>query len=104
VNRKLIAMLGIAVLFGAITCSAPTGARAAANPLGSPAVSAPGAQPAGQGMEPHPQIRMALRHLVMARQRLENSAEDFGGHRRKALQLTNRAIEELHKALAYDSR
>jgi hypothetical protein len=35
---------------------------------------------------------------------LERSARDFHGHRAKALALTDRAIEEVHKALRSDRR
>jgi len=52
--------------------------------------------------EPHPQIRIALRALANARNHLAHGAHDFGGHRAKALELTNAAIEQCHLALQED--
>ncbi len=57
---------------------------------------------AGAPPERHPQIRMALRALTNARQHLAHGAHDFGGHRAKALELTNSAIEQCRIALQYD--
>lgn len=97
-NRHGIAMLALAVMLGAMTLSGPASAQPKAALAATPAAG-------GQmGREPHPQIRLALRSLEDARMRLERGARDFGGHRAKALALTDRATEQLHKALHYDRR
>lgn len=69
------------------------------------AVPQPAAQPAaepGLGREAHPQIRAALRALENARDHLQRGAHDFGGHRARALQLADQAIQECQAALQYD--
>ena len=98
-NRQRIGMLALAVVLGAFTLSGPTNAQ----PPAAQAVYGARVVEVGQRrMEPHPQIRMALRSLEDAQRRLENSAHDFHGHRAKALALTSRAIEQLQIALRYD--
>jgi len=47
----------------------------------------------------HPRIRAARRHLEEARMELQNATHEFRGHRAKALDHVNRAIEECDKAL-----
>lgn len=56
------------------------------------------------GREAHPQIRAALQALENARQHLQRGAHDFGGHRARALQLADQAIQECQAALQYDRR
>ncbi|MGH9355829.1 MAG: hypothetical protein ACRD10_06835 [Terriglobia bacterium] len=68
-------------------------------------LSHPSSQAIAAGSAPreaHPEIRMALRALMNARQHLAHGAHDFGGHRAKALELTNSAIEQCRVALHYD--
>ena len=52
--------------------------------------------------ENHPTMLAALRALVLAQKNLNMSSHDFGGHRVKALALTQQAIAEMQKALQYD--
>ena len=52
--------------------------------------------------EPHPEIHAAIHHLEEAKANLEKAAHDFGGHRLKALEHTNRALEECHEALNFE--
>jgi HEPN domain-containing protein len=52
--------------------------------------------------EPHPQIRKAIAALERAKTDLQRADHDFCGHRDEALEATNRAIEQLRKALNYD--
>jgi hypothetical protein len=52
-------------------------------------------------MEKHPEIEAAIHHLRQAKQNLEHAAHDFGGHRAKALEHVNRALEECNQALKY---
>jgi uncharacterized protein HemX len=49
----------------------------------------------------HPQIHAAMRALQNAAGHLERAAHDYGGHRRKALELVRAAEVELQAALAY---
>ncbi len=103
-NRKLIAMLGMTVLFGAMTLTAPTNAQPTAAQVVSPRYDAQDVDAGERVVEPHPQIRLALRSLELAKRRLEVGAHDFGGHRVRALVLTNRAIAQAYQALRYDRR
>jgi hypothetical protein len=70
---------------------------------GTPAPTAP---PAGKSAHPrkekHPEMMHALKALERAKGFLQNGAHDFGGHRAKAQQLTEQAIQEIHAGLAYD--
>ncbi len=54
--------------------------------------------------ERHPEMKRALHTLERAKGDLENSAHDFGGHRVKALQLTEQAIQEVKAGLAFDKK
>jgi hypothetical protein len=100
-NKQRIAMLALAVVLGSMTLSGPTNAQP---PAGQSDYGARVVEVGQRGIEPHPEIRPALKSLEDARIRLERSAHDFHGHRAKALALTNRAIDELHKALESDRR
>ncbi len=68
-------------------------------PMNTPARATGAPSPAAQGGERHPEIRAAIRHLEQARDNLQRAAHDFHGHRAKALEHTNHAIEECQKAL-----
>jgi hypothetical protein len=56
------------------------------------------------GKERHPEIRNAIRALENARNHLQKGAHDFGGHRVKALEHVNEALEECRQALQYDKK
>src|SRR5215831_10461811 len=56
------------------------------------------------GGEPHPLIRRAVNALQAARTDLQNAAHDYCGHRVEALGATNSALEQLHQALACESK
>jgi hypothetical protein len=51
-----------------------------------------------------PAIHKAMRKLRGARQDLEKVAHDYGGHKAKAIEAINHAIEELNDALDYDKK
>ena len=68
--------------------------------LGSVLWAAPAANHSHR--EHHPELRRALDSLEKSKKELANSAHDFGGHRVKALQLTDSAIAEVHEALKFD--
>ncbi|HEY7894784.1 MAG TPA: hypothetical protein VIC24_07800 [Gemmatimonadaceae bacterium] len=52
--------------------------------------------------ERHPAINAAVDALVKARFDLQHAAHDFGGHRVKAMEATDAAIEQLKICLQYD--
>jgi len=54
--------------------------------------------------EKHPQIHKAEKFLHDAKHALENAAHDFGGHRVKAIEAIDRALEELRMALEFDKK
>ena len=54
--------------------------------------------------EPQPHMKAALKDLEQAKAQLEKATPDKGGHRVKALELTNQAIEEVKKGLAFDNK
>ena len=54
--------------------------------------------------EPQPHMRAALGMLKQARTQLQRGSHDKGGHRVKALVLTNEAIEQVEKGIAYDNQ
>ena len=99
-SRTLIATVGSATFLAAMMFGGPAKAQ--------PATPQPAAAPAAQNVrrrgEHHPEIDAALRNLETAKQNMERAAHDFGGHREKALDLTNQAIDQLHQALRYDRR
>ena len=49
--------------------------------------------------EPH--MAAALEHLHMAQQELQKAAPNKGGHREKALELTNQAISQVEEGIRY---
>ncbi len=49
-----------------------------------------------------PRMRAALERLQSARSSLEAANDDKGGHRVKALEHVNRAIDEVKKGIEYD--
>ncbi len=49
----------------------------------------------------HPYIRHALAELRKARMEMKEAATDFKGHKEKALEATNVAINQLEKALEF---
>jgi hypothetical protein len=55
-----------------------------------------------QKNEKHPELRKALRALTNAQKFMQSAASDFGGHKEKALDATQHAIDEVKAALAYD--
>ncbi len=56
------------------------------------------------GAEPQPKMREALESLRSAKVALEVADHDKGGHRVKALELTNSAIEQVQAGLKFDNR
>lgn len=48
-----------------------------------------------------PKMRDALEHLQAARAALQDAKENKGGHRENALELVNRAIEQVQKGMEF---
>jgi hypothetical protein len=59
---------------------------------------------AGQLSAAQPHMQAALSHLRAARRELDLASADKGGHRAKAIDLVNQAIDEAQKAMAFDRR
>lgn len=49
-----------------------------------------------------PHMEAALKSLQQAREQLAQASNDKGGHRAKALQAVDNAIEQVKKGMAYD--
>lgn len=64
---------------------------------------APGGE-RGEARERHPEIRKAINKLKAAREDLEKAAHDYAGHRVKAIQAVDLALEELRLALESDRK
>ena len=59
---------------------------------------------AGRMSADQPHMTAALDHLRSARHELEVADADKGGHRAKAIDLTDRAIHEVERGMEYDRR
>ena len=51
-----------------------------------------------------PQMRDALRSLKTAASQLQKATADKGGHRVNAIRLTNAAVAEVEKGIAFDNQ
>lgn len=98
-RRRLVSWSSAAVVLAVMLCPAMIQARPGAPQPASPSAAASPAAP-----EAHPEIRAAIRALENARQHLQAGAHDFGGHRAKALEHVNQALEECHAALQADKK
>ena len=58
----------------------------------------------GVAWERQPHMEAALHHLEQAASELQQAERDKGGHRAKALELTNQAIKHVQQGMAYDNR
>ena len=66
-------------------------------------MSAPSAP--GQKGEQHPVIRAAIKDLERTKDNLQNkAAQDFGGHRLKAIKAIDEALQELKQALEFEPK
>ncbi len=93
-KSRMLAIAGLATL---IVSGVTYGVTAQA---GAPVAGRPG----HERNERHPELRQALRQLHTAANSLQHAAHDFGGHREKALDLTQNAIKEVEAALASDRK
>ena len=97
--KKTLIVAASAVILS-IAVIAPIRMQSKASPSPAQLQQFPGARPGGR--ERHPEIRRALRALQNAKNSLQSGAHDFGGHRVKAVQLVDQAIQECHAALQSD--
>lgn len=97
-SRYLLPTLGLTAILGMGLAPFAT----AQNP--SPAPTSPIRRLHGGGgrKERHPELRKAMRALENAKNALSNAAHDYDGHRVKALDATNQAIEQVKAALQSD--
>ena len=70
--------------------------------VAQPTRAVPASVAAVTAVEPHPEIRAAIRALERAKGHLKSAAHDFGGHRVEALAAVDKAIEQLNLALKFD--
>lgn len=54
--------------------------------------------------DPQPHMKVALATLKTAKGQLEKATTDKGGHRARALKLTEEAIEETKKGVEFDNK
>lgn len=60
--------------------------------------------PAMAFAEPQPNMKEALEHLEKAKASLKAATADKGGHRVKALELVEKAIEQTQKGIEFDNK
>lgn len=93
-RRTFTAWISVLALAGCLATPVVAGPR--------PTPPAQGGQQGAKRAERHPEIRQAMRALQRAKDALQEGAHDFSGHRAKALELTNQALEECRAALQAD--
>ena len=54
--------------------------------------------------EPQPKMEEALVHLRYALAALKTASSDKGGHRKQAIELTDKAITQVEKGIAFDNK
>jgi len=59
---------------------------------------------AGHLSAAQPQMQSALKHLRAARADLNRATADKGGHRERAIELVNQAIDQVERGVSYDRR
>ena len=57
---------------------------------------------AGQLSAAQPHMQAALKNLRQARANLNSASADKGGHRNRAIDLVNQAIDQVEAGVAYD--
>jgi hypothetical protein len=63
-----------------------------------------GTAQAAEKKERHPHIHAAIKELKDAKKDLKEADHDFGGHRVKAIEAIDHAIEQLEKCLKHDKK
>lgn len=54
--------------------------------------------------DPQPNMKEALEHLNAAKASLQKATADKGGHRVKAIELVDKAIEQVQKGIEFDNK
>lgn len=54
--------------------------------------------------DPQPKMKEALEHLKKAKDALQAATHDKGGHRVKAVEKVNEAIDQVEKGIAFDNK
>jgi hypothetical protein len=93
--KRITTVLALVAFAAALSFPVATSAEPGPAPTKAPAVTSP-APPM-----PHPEIDDAMRLLNQAQDHLNHAAHDFGGHRTKAMDHINQAMNELHAAIEY---
>lgn len=60
--------------------------------------------PAVAFAEPQPMMKEGLEHLQKAKEALKKGTSDKGGHRVKAIELIDKAIEQVEKGIKFDDK
>lgn len=94
-------MKKLAIWLGSISLLAALLVPARVPSLGQETAAQAGGEK-GERREAHPQVRAAMRALENAKRHLQEGAHDFEGHRAKALQRVDQALEECRLALQAD--
>jgi hypothetical protein len=58
----------------------------------------------GRSVAEFPELNAAKQKLLGAKTNLENAAKEFGGHRVKAIEATEKAIKEIDEAILYGDK
>lgn len=98
-KRTLISCaVGVALLAAALLPVVFHAQPGSPRPSAAAAVT-PGADAASPAPQDHPRIEAAIHHLEEARQELVAAPAEFHGHRAKAIEHVDRALQECHRAL-----
>ena len=96
-KKVLMSLLfGAFILAGTCFAQAPSPAEAPAGPAAAPVAVKP------VHHERHAEVHKAMRKLRGAKQDLEKAAQEYGGHKAKAIEAIDKALEELRAALESD--
>lgn len=58
----------------------------------------------GRSYADFPELQKAKNNVMQAKTHLNNAAREFGGHRAKAVDACDKAIEEIDKAILYGDK
>ena len=95
-NKVLLTLLvGAFILTGSSYAQNPPPA-----PIAAPADTTEPTKPAvHHEQQRHPELHKAMRKLRAAKQDLEKATKDYGGHKAKAIEAIDKALEELKAAV-----
>ncbi len=96
----------MSLLFGAFILTGSSFAQTP-SPADAPAAALDTVKPAAHHErkgERHPELHKAMHKLRGAKQDLEKAAQDYGGHKVKAIEAINQALAELRAAIDSDKK